>query len=635
MSAGSLFAEYVQHGLALCPIAPGSKGPRTQGWQRADHAVRDADAARKLPGAGLLHAWSRTCAVDVDDLHGATEYLAARGIDLTELLAHDEAVQIQSRRPNRAKLLYLLPAGCELLPTRKIERDGVVLFELRCATADGQSVQDVLPPTIHPDTGKPYEWAGAGDWRNLPELPIPLLELWRSLLDEPTKAGKAPAPGEPIGSGQRNDAMFKIACKLRGADFPEATILAALQSENRERCKPPLTDEELRSIARSAGKYDVGTPQAADGVILVNGSDLTPEPVEWLWRHWLARGKFHLLAGAPGVAKTTIAMGMAATSTIGGRWPDGSRCEVGNVLVWSGEDDPADTLLPRLLAAGADRSRVFFVTGSRIDGEVTTFDPARDMVQLVAAIERIGGISLLIVDPVVSAVTGDSHKNTEVRRALQPLVDLAAATGAAVLGISHFSKGGQGADPLQRVIGSVAFGALPRIVMVAAKVKGEDGDTARVLARSKSNIGPDDGGFEYHLEQVEAMPGIEASRVLWGKSVDGTARELLTDPDAEESSEGSARDTAAEFLRQMLGADTVPVKTLEAEARAAGIAWRTIRRAADALHVVKRKGGQGAGWYWSIPKMAGKVSNLSSVQEWTPWTPSADTLTGEGCSDVR
>ncbi len=194
----------------------------------------------------------------------------------------------------------------------------------------------------------------------------------------------------------------------------------------------------------------------------------------------------------------------------------------------------------------------------------------------------------------------------------------------AVLGISHFSKGGQGSDPLQRVIGSVAFGALPRIVMVAAKVKSEDGEPARVLARSKSNIGPDDGGFEYHLEQVEAMPGIEASRVLWGKSVDGSARELLTDPNADESNEGSALDSAAEFLRQVLGTDTVPVKSIEAEARAAGIAWRTIRRAADSLHIIKRKGGVGAGWYWSAPKTAAKVSNLSNVQEWTPWTPSGD-----------
>lgn len=228
-----------------------------------------------------------------------------------------------------------------------------------------------------------------------------------------------------------------------------------------------------------------------DGVILTCAASLKPEPVSWLWRDWLALGKFHVLAGAPGQGKTTIALAFAAAVTSGGRWPDNSQCPVGNVLMWSGEDDPADTLLPRLLAMGADPARVFFVTGARVGRDVVPFDPARDMAQLLAKAERIGDVRLLIVDPVVSAVAGDSHKNTEVRRALQPLVDLGAALGAAVLGISHFSKGSAGRDPTERVVGSMAFGAVARVVLCAAKVKGSGGDDdRRLLVRSKSNIGP-------------------------------------------------------------------------------------------------------------------------------------------------
>ncbi|MDU7589895.1 MAG: AAA family ATPase, partial [Acidovorax sp.] len=230
--------------------------------------------------------------------------------------------------------------------------------------------------------------------------------------------------------------------------------------------------------------------QINDRVVLVKGSDLRPQPVRWLWQYWLALGKLHILAGAPGQGKTTIALAMAATVTIGGHWPDGSRCAPGNVLIWSGEDDPEDTLLPRLLAAGADDERCHFIKGAMRDGEVVPFDPARDLQQLREEIDRIGGIRLLIVDPVVSAVTGDTHKNGEVRRALQPLVDMADACNCAVLGITHFAKGGQGTDPAQRVVGSVAFTAVARIVMVAAKVKGEEGQDARILARGKSNIGP-------------------------------------------------------------------------------------------------------------------------------------------------
>lgn len=341
-----------------------------------------------------------------------------------------------------------------------------------------------------------------------------------------------------------------------------------------------------------------------DGVILVCGSNLTPQPIAWVWEYWLAQGKLHVLAGAPGQGKTTIALALCATVTIGGRWPDGSRCTPGNVLIWSGEDDPADTLLPRLMAMGADRSRVYFVTGSRTDGEVTTFDPARDMAQMLGAIEKIGGIQLLIVDPIVSAVTGDSHKNTEVRRALQPLVDLAASCNCAVLGISHFSKGGQGQDPTQRVVGSVAFGAVSRVVMVAAKVKSDDGKDRRILARSKSNVGPDDGGFEYHIEQTEVLPGIQASYIAWGVSVAGTARELLTDPDDGSDGESDSTDTT-DLLRAELVSDTWTSSEIASKPlKDAGFSKKQIWSASKKLHVIRKK-GQGGGpheaWYWRLP----------------------------------
>ena len=353
-----------------------------------------------------------------------------------------------------------------------------------------------------------------------------------------------------------------------------------------------------------------------DSVVLTCGTDLTPEPYRWLWQYWLAMGKLHILAGAPGQGKTTIALAMAATITIGGRWPDGSRCAAGNVLIWSGEDDPADTLVPRLMAAGADRARCFFIEGARRDGEVVPFDPARDLGQLLEAIEKIGGISLLVIDPVVSAVTGDSHKNTEVRRALQPLVDLAAKCDCAVLGITHFAKGGQGTDPAQRVVGSVAFTAVARVVMVAAKVKGdEEGQDTRILARSKSNIGPDDGGFQYHLEQSEPLPGIHASHIAWGKAVEGTARELLTDPDdgPQDEGAGSAKDAAEEFLLELLKDGATATKHIQEQAKEAGISWATVRRASDALGVKKRPSN--GSWYWQLPHLLKQVAQLAQRSE--------------------
>jgi len=372
-------------------------------------------------------------------------------------------------------------------------------------------------------------------------------------------------------------------------------------------------------------------PQHQDGVVLIRGSDIAPEPIAWLWQNWLAQGKLHLLAGAPGQGKTTIALAAAATVTTGGRWPDGSRCEVGNVLIWSGEDDPADTLLPRLIAMGADRARVFFISAARIGGELVPFDPARDMVQLTEAAHRIGDVRLLIVDPVVSAVAGDSHKNTEVRRAMQPLVDLASHLRAAALGITHLSKGTAGRDPTERVTGSIAFTAVVRVVLLAAKVKDDDGKDKRILVRSKSNIGPDDGGFEYYIEQTEALPGIPASMVTWGAAIQGTARELLADAEADAGEDQPAKGSAEDFLRELLTAPT-PAKTVQAEAKDAGHAWATVRRAADALGVARRKGGMGDGWYWSLPEGAqrtAKVLNLGSEH----LREEMSTFDGQDCPD--
>ncbi len=371
-------------------------------------------------------------------------------------------------------------------------------------------------------------------------------------------------------------------------------------------------DAQLPAVARGAepaGMFeDLETAAAARAqeavprVVLQCAADVVPEPVRWLWPDWLALGKLHILAGAPGQGKTTIALALAATVTTGGRWPDGTRCPAGNVLVWSGEDDPADTLLPRLLAAGADRSRVFFVTGARIGGRVEPFDPARDMAALQVQAASIGDVRLIIVDPVVSAVTGDSHKNTEVRRALQPLVDMAASMGAALLGITHFSKGGQGQDPASRVVGSIAFTAVARVVLVAAKAKGEDGEDRRILARSKSNIGPDEGGFAYSLEQCEPVPGIHASRVTWGEAVEGSARELLAEPEDTGEPRATSDDAAAALVRILAG-DMVPMQAAVEAMKREGFTDKVIRKARERLGVIVKRSGFGKELrsYWKLP----------------------------------
>ena len=314
-------------------------------------------------------------------------------------------------------------------------------------------------------------------------------------------------------------------------------------------------------------------------------------------------------------------MKMAAVISRGGTWPDGKYAPEGNVIIWSGEDDPADTLLPRLLAAGADPARVFFVTGLKEGGEERPFDPAKDMAVLRETVAGIPNVKLIVCDPIVSAVAGDSHKNAETRRALAPLVDLAAGRGAALVGITHFSKGTAGREPVERITGSLAFGALARVVMVAAKEpEAEDGSPGRrIFARAKSNIGPDDGGFAYKLDQVP-MPGddrITASVVIFGERIEGSARDMLAAAEGspEDGPMGSAKADAEAFLLDLILDGPTPTKKVKAAAAEAGLAWATVRRAKDHLKVVSRKDGMDGGWIWSMPEGAQWEPKVSTLKE--------------------
>lgn len=189
-----LVCEYVAKGLALIAIPTGQKGPVSKGWNKVANVIKSIDDATALAGnVGLAHAYSvptPTMALDLDDMARAAPFLSAHGIDVNALLEADDAVQIVSGRPGRAKLLYRLPSSLAPLESLTIkeavlvnnEERQVTVLEFRCATRDGLTMQDVLPPSIHPDTGQPYRWGGKGDWRAIPEIPEALLAVWQQEL---------------------------------------------------------------------------------------------------------------------------------------------------------------------------------------------------------------------------------------------------------------------------------------------------------------------------------------------------------------------------------------------------------------------------------------------------------------------
>ncbi len=178
---------YIRHGWSLVPIPHGSKGPQTHGWNRREAALQSSVSLPPNHGIGLAHAYSGTMALDIDDWPIAASMLMLAGIDLQSLYDAPDAVVIDSGRPGHGKLIYSMPFGLAL-PSKKlmvdIEGKGKNYLDFRCATADGLTVQDVLPPTIHPQTQQPYRWAGRGHWSRLPVIPMALLNLWQTMLAE-------------------------------------------------------------------------------------------------------------------------------------------------------------------------------------------------------------------------------------------------------------------------------------------------------------------------------------------------------------------------------------------------------------------------------------------------------------------
>jgi putative DNA primase/helicase len=342
------------------------------------------------------------------------------------------------------------------------------------------------------------------------------------------------------------------------------------------------------------GPEDVGfaggipSPEPAS-IGLRNMAGVTLKPIRWLWPSWLPLGKLVIYAGPGGVGKSSVTFSWASTISKGGKWPDGTQCKKGRVLIWSGEDDIEDTIAPRLKAMGADMSNIDVIQTAH--GQA--FDPARDFAQLKVQFKP-GEISLLIIDPIVSAVSGDMNKANEVRRGLQAIVDFAGDLDCCVIGITHFTKQSAGKSPTERVTGSQAFTAFARMTLVGQK----DEDTSDcVIARAKSNISVDSGGLKYRIEPTNVQNGIETTRVHWLEGVEGGARDILSDLEPGDEKVSSHKvEQAKEFLEIALSKEPRPVTRLVSES---GFSLTTLKRAKKLLAI--RSTRDGSEWLWSMP----------------------------------
>src|SRR5262249_23667023 len=140
---------------------------------------------------------------------------------------------------------------------------------------------------------------------------------------------------------------------------------------------------------------------AIGDVLVRRGKDMRMTKIKWLWPGWLARGKFHLLAGSKGTGKSTLLFDLMARLTAATEWPDGTPITTSaDVMVWSGEDGIEDTILPRFVAAGGNRDHIYFPVTTLIDGESRPFDPSTDIEALIKRAAELPNLGFVIIDPV-------------------------------------------------------------------------------------------------------------------------------------------------------------------------------------------------------------------------------------------
>jgi hypothetical protein len=339
-------------------------------------------------------------------------------------------------------------------------------------------------------------------------------------------------------------------------------------------------------------------------VRLTPASAIRPRPVHWLWNLRVALGTLCLLAGREGIGKSSIAYTLVAQitkGTLSGTFYGTPRA----VIVAATEDSWAHSIVPRLMAAGADLDLVYKVDVT-IYGEFDTeIILPTDLGQLEAAIETTN-VAMVLLDPIVSRLSAslDTHKDSEVRQALEPLTALADRSGISVLGIIHVNKTATG-DALNMVMGSRAFGAVARSVLFA--MKSPDDDSVKFLGQPKNNLGRDDlPTLTYRIvgERVATTDegDVWTGKVEWiGESDLSIADALIASGDHPDAP--SAMQEATDWLEDYLtsvggGAASSEVKKA---AHAVRITDRTLARARQKLKVTAESQGFPRVTWWVMP----------------------------------
>ncbi len=336
---------------------------------------------------------------------------------------------------------------------------------------------------------------------------------------------------------------------------------------------------------------------------LVCLADVVPESVQWLWPGYIPLGKLTILDGDPGLGKSVMTCDLAARVSTGRAMPDGVLGDLdgpAGVVLLSLEDGLADTIRPRLDAAGADVNRIAArekVIETGADGTLTMRIPdLNDIHELESDINTLGA-RLVVIDPVMAYLPADtkSYTDHDVRRVLTPLAELAERTGAAILVLRHLNKAA-GGNPLYRGGGSIGFIGAARAGLLVGKDPDDSTGERRVLVVQKSNLGKEAGALAYHV----AAGANGHALIVWDGPAQHTAASLLTASSPEDQ---SALSDGVAVLEDLLQDGPCKAGDVKQQAKDAGISDRTLNSAKQKLGIKPQKrGGITDGyWEWALP----------------------------------
>ncbi len=391
-------------------------------------------------------------------------------------------------------------------------------------------------------------------------------------------------------------------CPVAGdlADFSEA-----FDSRTAEELRAMLERAAVEPVeaADNSRKGTLRPPVTEPRLMTVKASEVEPKDLDWLWAHRFLVGHINIIGGDPGLGKSMILIDVAARASKGMNWPDGSECKRCSVLYSTTEDGIEDTVVPRLIAAGADLERVHIVEGVKCHNDSEQPLLLNEHLRLLDDnLTENPDIRILIVDTlqshIGSAVT--TNNNSSVRGVMTPLKRLAEKHHVAVLCIEHLtkSKTTAGENATYRVQGSIAFAGAARSVWIVAKDQEDTSGKRRFLQAAKTNLAPDNSGLGLAYE-IFGQTGKPVVRWL-ETDVSTPIDQLLRIPDGStgDQSKGSELGRCCDWLADTL-VEPMASKDIENGAKSEMIAPRTLKRAKEQLGIRAEK--RGAVWYWIPP----------------------------------